>query len=115
MTFIDMIRSLTPGLAPFHLLAYSTLLGAQLYQSFIMTKIAHQILPRSLFTTFQKRVFPICFQGQSLLLVLAAITVPPYGPLSLAKEKWDLIPWIISATTAGLNLMVYGPRTKQAM
>ncbi|KAF2113982.1 hypothetical protein BDV96DRAFT_577388 [Lophiotrema nucula] len=102
-------------LAPLHILAYSALLGTELYQSFIMTKIAHQALPRSAFTTLQKRIFPIYFRIQSLLLIVTAITYPSRGPLSLFQQKQDWIPWLVAGLTASLNLFIYGPRTRQIM
>ncbi|OTB02939.1 hypothetical protein M426DRAFT_74278 [Hypoxylon sp. CI-4A] len=102
-------------LAPVHLLSYSTLLGMQLYQSFVMTKISYQALPRSSFTTLQKRVFPMYFRGQSLLLLLTAITIPPNGPFTLHASKSNWIPFAIAGATALLNLLVYGPRTRQVM
>ncbi|KAK0733142.1 hypothetical protein B0T26DRAFT_616456, partial [Lasiosphaeria miniovina] len=103
------------NLAPYHLLFFSTLLGTELYQSFVMTKVCFQALPRSAFTTLQKRVFPLYFRGQSLLLVLAAATVPPLGPLSLVQRKADWIPFAVAGATAALNLVRYGPRARQAM
>jgi hypothetical protein len=59
----NMSLSLASILTPAHFFAYSTLLGAELYQSFVMTKIAYQALPRSAFTTLQMRVFPIYFRS----------------------------------------------------
>lgn len=102
-------------LAPVHLLAFSTLLGTELYQSFVMTKLAYQALPRSAFTSLQKSVFPVYFRSQSLLLILFAATVPPYGPISMIKDKGNLISLSIAGVTAGLNLLIYGPRTKNLM
>jgi hypothetical protein len=49
------------------------------------------------------------------MLVLAAVTFPPYGPVSLIKNKWDWIPFAIAGVTAGLNITIYGPRTRQIM
>ncbi|KAF2251715.1 hypothetical protein BU26DRAFT_421834 [Trematosphaeria pertusa] len=102
-------------LAPFHLFAYSTLLGTQLYQTFVMVKIAHRALPRDAFTTLQKRVFPAYFRSQSLLLALVAVTLPPHGPMSLAREKADWISFLVAGVTAALNLVVFGPRTSRIM
>jgi hypothetical protein len=104
-----------PILPPVHLLAYSTLLGTELYQSFVMTKVAYQALPRSAFTTLQKRVFPIYFQSQSILLLLVAATLPPHGPTSVFEERGNWITLAIAGVSAGLNLIVYGPKTKQLM
>jgi hypothetical protein len=91
-------------LAPAHLLAYSALLGTELYQTFVMT-----------FTTLQRRVFPIYFQSQSLLLLIVAATTPPYGPTSLTQNKMEWISFALGSVTAGFNLLVYGPRTKELM
>ncbi|KAF2823161.1 hypothetical protein CC86DRAFT_300063 [Ophiobolus disseminans] len=106
---------MTSILAPAHLLAYSTLLGTELYQSFVMTKVAYQALPRSAFTTLQKQVFPIYFQSQSLLLLFVVATTPPHGPITLVQSKADWISMAVAGLTAGLNLMIYGPRTKDLM
>ncbi|KAF2265011.1 hypothetical protein CC78DRAFT_462370 [Lojkania enalia] len=100
------------GLAQFHLLTYSTLLGTEIYQTFLMTRVAHQALPRSAFTTLQKRVFPIYFRVQSFLIIVTAITYPPRGSPSLIR-RWT--PFAIAGFTAVLNLLVYGPRTRQVM
>jgi hypothetical protein len=112
MQFSSFFASVLP---PLHLFAYSTLLGTELYQTFVMTKVAYQALPRSAFTTLQKRVFPIYFQGQSLLVFIVAITFPPHGPVSMIERKSNWIPFAVAGVTAGLNLVVYGPRTKDLM
>lgn len=80
-----------------------------------MTKVTFQALPRSAFTTLQKRIFPIYFQGQALLLLLVVATRPPYGPVSLVQQKQDWIPFAIAGVTAGLNLLMYGPQTQRFM
>jgi hypothetical protein len=110
-----MSASLASFLAPAHLLVYSALLGTELYQTFVMTKVSYQVLPRSAFTTLQKRVFPIYFQSQTLLLLLVVVTAPPYGPVSLFRSKWEWLSLLHAGATAGLNLMVYGPKTQELM
>lgn len=115
MPFAFAMPSLGSFLAPLHLLAYSTLLGTELYQSFAMTKIAYQSLPRSAFTTLQKRVFPFYFRSQSALLILVAVTLPPNGPVSILKAKGDWIPMVVAGITTTLNLIIYGPKTKDIM
>lgn len=109
------LPSLASVLAPLHLLFYSTLLGTELYQSFVMTKICFNTLPKSAFTTLQKRVFPVYFKGQTALLLLTAATVPPYGPLSVTQSKVTWISFLVAGVTAVLNLAVYEPRTRKAM
>ncbi|KAI0105840.1 hypothetical protein F4814DRAFT_442243 [Daldinia grandis] len=115
MAFLPSALSPASVLAPIHLLSYSTLLGMELYQSFAMTKVCYQELPRSAFTTLQKRIFPLYFRGQALLLLMTAATVPPYGPLTLQSIKGNWIPFAVAGVTALLNLMLYGPRTRQIM
>ncbi|CAM1511971.1 Fc.00g094840.m01.CDS01 [Cosmosporella sp. VM-42] len=118
MALTDIIQSIVSAvsnLAPFHLLSFSALLGTELYQTFIITKVAFNELPRTAFTTLQKRLFPIYFQGQTLLLFLSAVTFPPNGPFSLVQHKGDWIPFAVAGVTSVLNLVLYGPRTRQTM
>ncbi|KAF1964109.1 hypothetical protein BU23DRAFT_493862 [Bimuria novae-zelandiae CBS 107.79] len=102
-------------LIPAHLLAYSTLLGTQLYQSFVAVKVAYQALPSDAFTMLQKRAFPVYFRTQSALIVLSALTFPPHGPAALIKNRGDWIPFLVAGVMAGFNLVVYGPRTSRLM
>ncbi|KAI1135923.1 hypothetical protein F5Y05DRAFT_392399 [Hypoxylon sp. FL0543] len=102
-------------LAPLHILSYSTLLGIELYQSFVLTKLCYRALPKSAFTTLQKHVFPVYFRSQALLLLLTAVTIPPYGPFTLQASKAYWVPFAIAGATGLLNLTVYGPRTRRIM
>ncbi|KAI5918643.1 hypothetical protein F4810DRAFT_715247 [Camillea tinctor] len=102
-------------LAPLHILSFSALLGTELYQSFVVTKICFTSLTRPTFMSLQKRLFPVYFRTQSLLLLLTAVTIPPYGPLSLVAKKGTWIPLLVASATALLNLVVYGPRTSRLM
>ncbi|KPM44458.1 hypothetical protein AK830_g2131 [Neonectria ditissima] len=112
---MPLLTLLQPILPPLHLLSFSALLGSQLYQSFVITKIAFSTLPRAAYTNFQKRIFPVYFRGQALLLLLTAATVPPQGPLSLLQHRGDWIPFAVAGVAAGLNFFVYGPRTRGLM
>lgn len=82
-----------------------------------MTKVCYNALPMSAFTTLQKRVFPVYFRAQISLIVLTAATYPPYGPYSLAttSSTGNTITLLFAATMAVLNLVIYGPKTQQAM
>ncbi|KAK0615369.1 hypothetical protein B0T17DRAFT_511140 [Bombardia bombarda] len=119
MGLADILGTIWPqiaNLAPYHLLIYSTLLGTELYQTFVVTKICFTALPRPAFIALQKRLFPVYFQAQSTLLVLAAVTFPPGGVASLARGgKSGWVPFVVAGVTAGLNLLVYGPRTRKVM
>lgn len=112
MVFTQFASDILP---PLHLLAYSTLVGAELYQTIVVTKIAYRTLPKPSFVGFQKQIFPVYFETQSALLLLVAITSPPYGPVSLFKAAADWITFAIAGVTAVLNLTIYGPRTKALM
>lgn len=97
-----------------HLICYSTLLGSQLYQTFIVTKIGFIALPRPAFVRLQKQLFPVYFRSQSLLLLATAITFPT-GPLGLVSQPWFVVPLAVAGGTALLNLLKYGPKTRQIM
>ncbi|KAK4213902.1 hypothetical protein QBC37DRAFT_315467 [Rhypophila decipiens] len=115
LEFLSSYLSPLFSIAPYHLLFYSTLLGSALYQSFVMTKVAYLALPRSSFTTLQKKIFPLYFRGQAILLVLTTVTFPPGSLVSMIQHKSDWIPLTVAGTTTLLNLMVYEPRTRKAM
>ncbi|KAI0023894.1 hypothetical protein F4780DRAFT_728263 [Xylariomycetidae sp. FL0641] len=114
---IDPTTSLSMArfLEPLHLLCYSALLGSTLYQSFIVTKICYRSLPRSAFVDLQKRLFPIYFRVQAVLLLVAALTIPPRGPFSLIAKRGNWIPYTIAGVATLLNVAVYGPRTRKIM
>lgn len=100
---------------PVHLLCFSTLLGTQLYQTFVLTKITFRALARQPFVTLQARVFPAYFRIQTALLLLTALTWPPHSVLSLAEAKTHWIPLVVGMATSVLNLLLFGPRTRKAM
>ncbi|AEO59347.1 hypothetical protein MYCTH_2128401 [Thermothelomyces thermophilus ATCC 42464] len=111
----NLVSTFFINLAPFHLLFYSALLGTELFQTFVNTKVCFVALPRSAFTTLQKRLFPVYFGTQTALVVLSALTFPPHGLSSLILRKGNWIPYAVAFGTALLNLVVYGPRTRRAM
>ncbi|KAI0895650.1 hypothetical protein F4806DRAFT_64169 [Annulohypoxylon nitens] len=112
---VNLTRSSAAFLAPLHILFFSTLLGSELYVSFVMLKVCYRSLPRTAFTTLLKRIFPTYFRGQVLLLLLTAATIPPHGPLTLIESKSNWIPFLVAGVPALLNIVVYGPRTRQIM
>ena len=62
--------------APYHILSYGTLLGTQVFQSFIAGTTAYRVLPRPQFSTLQTALFPIYFSMQTALPVILALTFP---------------------------------------
>ncbi|KAJ5146470.1 uncharacterized protein N7515_001034 [Penicillium bovifimosum] len=102
------------NLLPYHLLSYGALLGTELFQSFINTKICYQALPMKEFINLQKRLFPIYFGTQIGLTVLTAATHPPYSLISLVRDPWSIAPLAVVGITGCLNWIIYGPRTTTA-
>ncbi|CAG7946931.1 unnamed protein product [Penicillium nalgiovense] len=102
------------NLLPYHLLSYGALLGTELYQSFINTKICYQALPMKEFIILQKRLFPVYFGTQVGLTALTAATHPPYSILSLIQDPWSVAPLAVAGLTGCLNWFIYGPRTTTA-
>ncbi|KAL4866019.1 hypothetical protein BDV12DRAFT_199568 [Aspergillus spectabilis] len=101
---------------PYHLLSYGTLLGTEIYQSFILTKVAFQSLPSREFLLLQKRLFPVYFRTQVGLAFLTAVTRPrpPSLPVSSISQTWGQTAWgvapLVIVSVAGLlNWLVYGP------
>ncbi|KFY20734.1 hypothetical protein V491_03476 [Pseudogymnoascus sp. VKM F-3775] len=66
-------------LAPYHIIAYGTHLGAQAWQTFVSGITAYQTLERSQFSTLQQRVFPRYFTMQTAFPLLVALTYPGVG------------------------------------
>ena len=63
----------------------------------------------------QANVFLVYFWGQVLLIVLVALTIPPHGVYSLMESKLSMGIFALAEGAALLNLVVYGPRTKDLM
>ncbi|EAW14840.1 DUF4149 domain-containing protein [Aspergillus clavatus NRRL 1] len=96
---------------PYHLLSFGALLGTEIFQTFVNTKVCYKALPMREFLALQKRLFPAYFQSQVGLLVLTAVTRPPHSLLSFSKHGWDTVPLFVVAVTGALNWFVFGPRT----
>ncbi|KAL2223141.1 hypothetical protein M432DRAFT_39075 [Thermoascus aurantiacus ATCC 26904] len=114
-------------LGSFHILSYGTLLGVEVYQSFIGGVIAFRTLPRPQFSTLQSAIFPVYFSLQTALPIVAALTFPGernvfgVGPSSisgvLAPENryTTLLPLATVFVTGITNLLVLGPKTVKVM
>lgn len=88
---------------------------ADFHQSFVMTKVCYTALPMSSFTTLQRKVFPVYFRLQSILLIVTALTYPPTSLLALYKAPVDAGLLAFASATALANLAKYGPATSTAM
>lgn len=133
----------------YHLIAWGSLLGMQLYQvaleffsfislpnfqittlitdlsisrtdfwtleSFVMTKVCYLYLPRPQFTSLQKRAFPVYFRLGTALAFATAVTYPSGSIFALASNSVDSVLLGLTIAMSGLNLLVYGPKTSDAM
>ncbi|KAF4630987.1 hypothetical protein G7Y89_g7147 [Cudoniella acicularis] len=113
-TFDDIVAPLT-SLGSYHLFAWGSLVGTELYQSFVMTKLCYLHLPRPQFTTLQRRVFPVYFSLQTGLVAATALTYPSGSILGLADNVVDATILGVTLGLSVLNAFVFGPRTSQAM
>lgn len=113
--------------APYHIISYGTLLGTEVFQSFIAGVTAYKVLPRPQFATLQSALFPIYFSMQTALPVILALTfpgertaigrVPPSisGVLEPSSRTHVLTPLAIMFMTGVANLIYIGPKTTQIM
>ncbi|KAH8703696.1 hypothetical protein BGW36DRAFT_288724 [Talaromyces proteolyticus] len=100
---------------PYHILAYGTFLGSQLYQSFINTKICYRSLPPQNFNNLNKRLFPVYFRCQLGLALLTFVTKPAASWLQPPVANAGNLLLSLATAMAGLNWYIYGPRTNDAM
>ncbi|KAG9230463.1 hypothetical protein BJ875DRAFT_154384 [Amylocarpus encephaloides] len=96
--------SLSMLLPPIHLLTYGTLLGTTCYQTFIVTKITFAALPRSAFTSLQKKLFPVYFQAQTLLAFMLVGTHPKW--LGVNGGILNLSSWEAGILGAAMGLIL---------
>lgn len=141
------LSSLT-SLAPYHILRYSpghfdatihigeiiansrsygTLLGTEVFQSFIAGVQAYRVLPRPQFATLQSALFPIYFSMQTALPIVMAITYPGErsavgntniglsGVLAEVNRFGVLLPLVTIFATSAANLAIIGPATTKCM
>ncbi|KFX94773.1 hypothetical protein V490_04178 [Pseudogymnoascus sp. VKM F-3557] len=108
-------------LAPYHILAYGTHLGAQTWQTFVSGITAYQTLERSQFSALQQRVFPRYFTLQTAFPLIIALTYPGvglgassyHGALAPANQ-WSVLYPLTTAFVCGfLNLVFVGPKTSE--
>ncbi|KAK7521210.1 uncharacterized protein IWZ02DRAFT_453012 [Phyllosticta citriasiana] len=106
--------------APYHLLAYGTLLGSTLFQSFIGGVVAFRVLPRPQFASLQSKIFPVYFALQSILPVALYLTQPASlssSPTTTTTTTVASPTNLILAMGVGglLNLLLVGPKTTSVM
>lgn len=116
----------------FHILTYGTLLGSNLFQTFLGGPVAFKALPRPSFSTLQQAIFPPYFTFQAALPVLLALTWPgekiaQVGGRELTQNAgfWGIfsenslltagVPVFLMFATSAANLLVFGPATTKVM
>ena len=116
----------------YHILTYGTLLGSNLFQTFLGGPLAFKALPRPQFSTLQQAIFPPYFTFQAALPVLLALTWPgdkiaQVGTKAITQNTgfWGIlsdnsfwtagIPVAIMFATSAANLFVFGPATTKVM
>ncbi|ERF68918.1 hypothetical protein EPUS_08078 [Endocarpon pusillum Z07020] len=119
--------SLLKSPAPYHLISYGTLLGSQVFQSFIGGIVAYRALPRPQFSSLQQAIFPVYFSMQAALPVILALTYPGErtaigsrpsslsGVLEQQNRLHVLTPLLTMLVTSLANLMAVGPATTRIM
>jgi hypothetical protein len=111
------------NLGPFHILSYGTLLGAQVFQTFIGGSVAFRTLERPQFATLQKGLFPIYFSLQTFLPAVTALTFPSTRIGSsglrdlLAEENRfvALVPLSITLLSGLTNIIYFSPLVSETM
>ncbi|EMD01112.1 hypothetical protein BAUCODRAFT_29508 [Baudoinia panamericana UAMH 10762] len=116
----------------YHILTYGTLLGSNIFQTFLNGPLAFKVLPRPQFSTLQTAIFPPYFTFQTALPLVLAATWPGEqlagiggaalrqnaGPRGLLEgdNVWvAMIPIVTMFGTSLLNLLVLGPATTRVM
>lgn len=119
--------SLFKSPAPYHLIAYGSLLGTQVFQTFIGGIVAYRALPRPQFSSLQAAIFPIYFSMQTALPVILALTYPGErtglalrpsglsGVLDVQNRVHVLTPLLTVFVTGLANAMAVGPATTKIM
>lgn len=116
----------------YHILTYGTLLGSNIFQTFLNGPLAFKVLPRPQFSTLQQAIFPPYFAFQTALPIVLALTWPGEkvaavggtamrqnaGPSGLMEgdNMWmALVPIAVMCGTSLVNLVFLGPATTKVM
>lgn len=116
----------------YHILTYGTLLGSNIFQTFLAGPVAFKALPRPSFSVLQQAIFPPYFTFQTALPLVLALTWPGekiaaagravarqnFGLAGLLEEehRWTAFaPIFAMFATSFLNLLVLGPATTKVM
>ncbi|KAH9898855.1 hypothetical protein F4778DRAFT_741330 [Xylariomycetidae sp. FL2044] len=110
--------------APYHILSYGTLLGTQVFHSFVNSITSFKVLERPQFAILQRALFPVYFGIQTVTPVLLALTYPGSGgllggPTGISGVLHEsnrlgvLTPLAIAFSTGLVNLVYLLPETNK--
>ncbi|KAM0820575.1 hypothetical protein AB5N19_06394 [Seiridium cardinale] len=110
-----MAGSLIFSLGPYHILSYGTLLGTQVFHTFINATASFKTLERPQFATLQRAIFPAYFGIQTILPVALALTYPGsriaasgiQGALLNEANRWDVAAPLATIFVTGLINWAY--------
>ncbi|KAL7627052.1 hypothetical protein AAE478_003828 [Parahypoxylon ruwenzoriense] len=111
------------SLAPYHILSYGTLLGTQVFHTFVNSVASFKVLERPQFAILQRAVFPAYFSIQAAVPAVLALTYPSnklagvpwgFGGVFHASNRWGvLLPLGIISATGLVNLAYLLPETNK--
>ncbi|KAJ4144726.1 hypothetical protein LMH87_003598 [Akanthomyces muscarius] len=120
-----MAGSIIASPAPYHIIAYGTLVGTSFFHTFVNSPIIFKTAERPVFSAIQSNTFPVYFGLQAALPAILALTFPgssllatPSGISTLFHEsnRWgSLVPIASMFVSAALNLLVLLPASKKVM
>ncbi|KAJ6785725.1 hypothetical protein PWT90_07099 [Aphanocladium album] len=120
-----MAGSIIASPAPYHIIAYGTLVGTSFFHTFVNSPILFKTAERPVFSAIQSKAFPIYFGLQTALPAILALTFPgssvlatPNGISTLLHEsnRWgSLVPIAAMFVSGALNLLVFLPASKEVM
>ncbi|KAI0386092.1 hypothetical protein F5Y04DRAFT_243339 [Hypomontagnella monticulosa] len=100
--------------APYQVLTYGTLLGTQVFHTFVNSTAAFKTLERPQFAVLQRALFPVYFGLQTTAPVVLALTYPGNNlvPSSLAgvlheSNRWGVLIPLGTMCAAGLLNWAY--------
>ncbi|OAA73950.1 hypothetical protein ISF_00851 [Cordyceps fumosorosea ARSEF 2679] len=120
-----MAGSIIASPAPYHILAYGTLVGTSFFHTFVNSPILFKNTERPVFSAIQAKAFPVYFGLQTALPAILALTFPgnallatPGGVSALLAEsnRWgSLVPIVAMFVSGALNLFVLLPASREVM
>lgn len=120
-----MTGSIITSPAPYHILAYGTLVGTSFFHTFVNSPILFTNTERPVFSVIQTKIFPIYFGLQTALPAILALTFPgstllaaPNGFSTLLHEsnRWgSLVPIATMFVSGVLNMVVLLPASRAVM